>query len=165
MEDERRSIRMSYLFPVLAACAFMAFDGWGIFKGCGAHAIQYFNEAEKMTFVELINCFMDLFIGYIPATVFSLVCFAIAQQRFFGVAAGLEDSSNRIFLTYIVTIVYGIIYAIYLVSGNVIFDKILMIVFTLAFYGFIWFFAITKEIRSNDNIPEKSIYNISGKND
>lgn len=162
MKNEHRSVRMSYIFPMAIAIVFMCFDIWGVYKGAGAHAAQYTFSSKNLKY-EIFNCFLDIFIGYIPASVFSLVCFAFAQQKIYNTSAGLIDTYDHIFVTYFFTIIYGYIYIVFLTSGNQFIDKIIIFVITIAFCLFIWFFAISKDIKKIDNPQEKSINRITGK--
>ena len=81
MENEQRSVRMSYIFPMAIAIVFMFFDIWGVYKGAGAHAAQYIFSSENFVY-EIFNCFFDIFIGYIPASAFSLFVLLLRSKKF-----------------------------------------------------------------------------------
>ena len=162
MENEQRSVRMSYIFPMAIAIVFMFFDIWGVYKGAGAHAAQYIFSPENFVY-EIFNCFFDIFIGYIPASAFSLICFAFAQQKIYNTSAGLVDTYDHILVTYSITIIYGCMYIVFLTSGNQFIDKIIIFTATIAFCLFIWFFAISKDVKKIDSSQEKSINRITGK--
>ena len=54
-------------------------------------------------------------------------------------------------------------YIVFLTSGNQFIDKIIIFTATIAFCLFIWFFAISKDVKKIDSSQEKSINRITGK--
>ena len=96
-------------------------------------------------------------------TAFSLICFAFAQQKIYNTSAGLVDTYDHILVTYSITIIYGCMYIVFLTSGNQFIDKIIIFTATIAFCLFIWFFAISKDVKKIDSSQEKSINRITGK--
>ena len=57
MENEQRSVRMSYIFPMAIAIVFMFFDIWGVYKGAGAHAAQYI-FFQKILYTKYLTAFL-----------------------------------------------------------------------------------------------------------
>ena len=134
--NEKKSIRMSYVFPIIAALILIIFDALAIRNGDGPHYAQYVLTDESDKFQVILNCILDLVISYIPANIFSVICFALMQQKMYGIPAGLNE--DFIVLTFLLNIVYVCVYVYFLATGDLTREKAEFVFVTLFYCIYIW---------------------------
>lgn len=141
-KNELRSVRMSYILPIILGIIFIILELYGIWKGTNAHAIQYNIEGEGINYTD---CILDLFIGYIPSSVLALMFFAVMQQQMYGVYSGLNK--NKIVVVHLTVSFYLLYYGVFLVVGCLSEEKWAVMIVTIIFCLYTWFRLLDRDIR------------------